>query len=907
MGRRPEVEQPAWFGKVDSILHEVDPGRLVFHHQGGRTGDVETANLYLNFVPLAEQEEWLSDWSEHGDKPWGAVEHLSPVSLDFFKQGEAWFTEYAAIYLGDRAYALEQDEYLRACERAKAKAKSRYAGDLAAAFSANGDIEHVGEWTGYYELCDRFFRGVNRAWRAWGGNAGWFPWLFDVGFGVPPGYQPTGNHWYMYETLQGTPEQLHQRPAWANPLYDAYRDTMQPLLVYLGGPLPRFTAIEPRYTAGETAERSIIAVWDGPGRRQFTARWTLEVGGRAVQSGSETYDLGPGDIEKLPLRFAVPPVGEQTEAVLRLAVFAPAGAAIAHDETKLTFFPPPARLPKRTARWGLYDPAGLAGDWLKLGLTARKVGLDEKLNDLDVLVIGPRALSSGDLPFDESDVKRGLRVLILEQELAGLERFGFRCQDVMPRYVFPRVKGHPVLAGLTADDFANWRGAGKLLPTTSAGMRLWPWAHGPHWANTGSVASVVIETPSAVGFTPLLDCEFDLAYTPLLWLRHGKGEVLWSQLDLMGRIGAEPAADRVARGLVGYLDGPQPPEQSKAEGFGPGDNAWLLEYLSEDGGAAPPRDGIRPSREQLDNFVEAGGTVFCLRTPDGLLRSFGLLTEESSAARVLPDEIGDDALVAGVGPQLLHWRSTQRGRIFVATGLPAGAKRLFGGWLLRLPTGKGQWVFWQLPNRIVLPGADDARVRRNLLRLDAQVRTNLGVCDARLVQQILSRQAHAPMVKVRLWQVRAKEGEPWRLCGADQDGVVSLTEASQAVTWIYSSRGREAATDFGGGMPLFRLTLRVNDTVLIDNGQYTLGVRSPLRPGWNRLEATGPTRGRANLCVQLSDPGDLRVVPTPEMPDWTPPAASIPKELRSDPLVVGNALYHSELRWEDDPYGFSAW
>ena len=908
IGRQPTTKPPAWFGKTDAVLHEIDPTRLVFHHQGGQTGDVETANLYLNFVPLAEQEDWFSAWAAHGEKPWIGVEHLSPVSLDFFKQGEAWFTEYAAIYLGDRAYALEKDEYLRACERAKAKAKDDDPFALCGAFSANGDVEQVGEWTAYYELCDLFFRGVNRAWRGYGVNGGWFPWLFDVGFGIPPGYQPRFNHWYIYEDLQGTREQLRQRPAWANPLYDSYRDTMQPLLVYLGGRLPQFTAVEPRYTAGETAERSLVAVWDGPGSRRLTAAWALEVAGKAVQSGELNLELGPGAIDKRAIRLRVPVVTARIAAKLTLTVTDAGGVRVAADTRNLTFFPvvPAAR---STTRWGLYDPAGLADDFLQTGVAARPVGHDEELGDLDVLLIGPRALSSGDLPFDASDVKRGLRVLILEQELPGLERFGFRCQDVVPRRVFPRVKGHPVLAGLASDDFAHWRGAGKLLPSTSEGMRLWPWPHGRHWGNRGSVASVIIETPQALGFTPLLVCEFDLGYTPLLWLRYGKGEVLWSQLDLMGRIGAEPAATQVAANLVRYLDGSGPPEQSKAADWGEGAEP----QRPAEGDARGPvavllvPDGRREA--DCSAFVERGGTAVCgPRTPVEL-RAMSLPWDlplmERDTARVTPDRLGDEPLLAGVGPELVHWRRVWKGYAFAEAGLPPGAVRLLDGWLLRVPYGKGQFVFCQcLPGWQSLNSGDSFRVKANYHRLTTQIATNLGVAmatdDAR---QLLSRRPFAPMVSVRLWQVRGKEGAPWRLRGEDAKGQLDLPDGAQAVTWLYSSVAREATVR--GGAVAATQTVRLNAVALSDRARRPCGAKAPLRAGWNRLTAHqsgGPDR----LHVELSDPGDLRVAPTPERPDWVPPASSVPKRLKAEPLPA-TPLYLAPSRPDADPYGFTAW
>ncbi|MBM3501194.1 MAG: hypothetical protein FJX74_21295, partial [Armatimonadetes bacterium] len=490
LGRRPTSPQPAWFAKVEDLIRSVDATRLVYHHQGGPTGDVQTSNLYLNWTPLAEQEEYLSAWSREGDVPWGAIEHGSPLTVDFFRRARVpYVTEYAATYLGDAAYAAERDEYIEASLRLQEPPAITSPFDSTTRWMKDGSLAKLGEWTAYHAVMDRFIRRVNKAWRAWGQNGGMFPWFFDVGFGVPPGYDP-GHLGYLYEGLSGTAEELNRRPDWASPLYDAYRDTMQPLLVYLGGPPDRFTAVEPRYAAEASAERSIVAVWDGPGERTFIAEWELEADGRPVAQGTEEFRMGPGAIEKRPVRFSVPPVTTRTAATLSLTVTGRDAQVLVRDEAALTFLPRLGAPPASASRWGLYDPGRqTAEEWAKAGLTARPVALGESLADLEVLVIGSRALDQGGrLPFTAEDVRRGLRVLVLEQGLEGLEALGFRVQDVVPRQAFVRVPEHPALTGLTSHDFANWRGEGRLLPTTSAGMRVWPARHGPHWGNTGSVA-----------------------------------------------------------------------------------------------------------------------------------------------------------------------------------------------------------------------------------------------------------------------------------------------------------------------------------------------------------------------------------------------------------------------------------
>ena len=135
-----------------------------------------------------------------------------------------------------------------------------------------------------------------------------------------------------------------------------------------------------------------------------------------------------------------------------------------------------------------------------------------------------------------------------------LGAMGFRVQDAASRVAYPRVKTHPVFAGLAATDLSNWRGESTLIPPG-------PERNAPHksprfsrWGNRHAVASLTLETPQAGGFTPLADGEFDLAFSPLLDWRHGFGRITFCQFDLTGRVGPDPVATRLARNLVEWLD-----------------------------------------------------------------------------------------------------------------------------------------------------------------------------------------------------------------------------------------------------------------------------------------------------------------------------------------------------------------
>jgi beta-galactosidase len=214
-----------WYTQAESLAKSLDPTRPEYHHQGGQNGDMEAGNLYLNFIPLQEREEFLSDWSLHGEKPYSAVEFGgTPWTADFFKMRDgtiAFHTEYCAMYFGDKAYRVEKPEYVDACLDTIKNTKpgteaSGFAGS--SYFSDKGYTQKLGDWTLFGNLLDLFTRNINKSFRGIGGNGGFFPWLFDVGVGTPP-----GKIFNMWADLDITSNDLVGRPSWVTPLYDAFK------------------------------------------------------------------------------------------------------------------------------------------------------------------------------------------------------------------------------------------------------------------------------------------------------------------------------------------------------------------------------------------------------------------------------------------------------------------------------------------------------------------------------------------------------------------------------------------------------------------------------------------------------------------------------------------------------------
>ena len=762
---------PVWYGVTDKLLASQDPTRIITHHCGV-VGAIDYPNNYLNFMPLQERSEFPSHWAEKGERPWGAIEHGTPFSSNFSKWHDVpQYTEWHSIYFGDRAYARETDDYVKIIDDVTAHK----------ATLTNDQLSKIGDLTAQFDFEAMFARETNRSWRAFGVPGGWKPWDYDSGFGVSPelqGKAHKNDFFYTELSEQEDRDSLVESPAWVNSVYKAYRETMQPLLAYLGGPAARFTAQDHAFFAGEEFEKTLVAVWDGHEKTKLEAKWSLEVDGQTLQSGSETVELTPGEIIKKPFALRAPAVRERTEGRISLSVKDAAGKEI-RDAMDVSFWPRAEDRFQPHAKWAIYDPTGASAGWLKsLGVKAVSIQSREELqaSGAEVLVLGRDAVGKV-LPFTTAEVEQGLRVLILEQKPEALESLGVRTQDIVSRNVYPRDRQSPILAGLRDEDLTNWRGEATLLPPTSEGMKKWPLSRPPHWGNYGAVASVVIETPHSGAFTSLADAEFDLAYSPLLEWRDGKGGILFSQFDFTGRVGVDPAATHLAGNLIRAFDAPYRSPQSRTVRY-LGDLAgW--DYTQSLGFAASRLEaaglaGLRPETDVLvvgaggwaavaaqaaavQLFAAAGGRILVLpqKAADFAVAGapFHPVTATVRSSRAQP---GLAPSLRGIGPQALHWRAFLDQDRFTSQGVPAGASLLLDGLVLDVPQGSGRWVLSQLDWRALDDGGgwNLERARWNVTKYYRQLLTNL---EARNTDAVAARLASpefsAPLVNVPLWKI----------------------------------------------------------------------------------------------------------------------------------------------------------
>jgi len=371
--------------------------------------------------------------------------------------------------------------------------------------------------------------------------------------GVTPDFVTNGGYW----------QSAHdgwQLNSWGESLTRWNQDVVG----YLAGAPENFCERGHNVTAGETITKQAVLINDSRETVKLPFAWRLTAGRAPVDEGAGTIEAAAGERSFVPLKIRIP---DQAKGALTLSLRFGSGETQQVDSLTIDAIEPAA---PQTGNLAVYDPKTLTSAALRQARVAfTPLPADGAADGYAGLIIGREAVSeTGPLPDLTPLLAKGRRVLVMEQDTAGLtKRLGFRTNDPSLRQVFARVPSHPVLAGLDNARLHDWRGAGTLLPHQYdlpaaeltdptfdwlgfANTRVWK------WGNTGTVASVVIEKPQIGDFTALLDGGFDLQYSPLLLQRVGGGEILYCQLDLSGRDGRDPGADRLWSNLLAWVSQP---------------------------------------------------------------------------------------------------------------------------------------------------------------------------------------------------------------------------------------------------------------------------------------------------------------------------------------------------------------
>jgi beta-galactosidase len=695
--------------KVKTLLGFIkafDPTRPVFTHHGAYFGDVNTVNTYLNLIPLQEREEWLSEWAAHGQIPFSAIEFGTPLYSTFLRgrngygdagKTEPFMTEYCAIYLGRRAYDLEKKDYR---ER------------IAATFRGGQEYDNwfqFGDRSLKYapamlELQDLFIRNTWRSWRTWGLTGGMVPWEDDQ----------------------------DQKAIQAN---------NGPSLAWIAGPKKAFTAKDHNFQPRQKVEKQVVLINDHRAPQPYAASWTVRVGGKTVASGSGRGAIATATNLSLPIAFAAPAAGNGGKADGEITLTATIGPDRHTDRFAFRVFAP---TPAAKGALTVFDPVGETTPLLRsLGYTVTPLKPGASLPKSGLLVVGRKVLSQRHLlPASlPAWVKNGGRLLMMAQDPQWTElSLGLRVAPHVSRRVF-RVEGtQSLFSGIDDTDMADWAGSGRLV----AAYPPYPgyeWYHhyGWRWGNRGSVSSAPIEKPHRSSLRPLLECEFDLAYSPLMEMEYGKGCVTLCTLDLEDYAGTDPAARRIAAKVLDRAArAPIRPKATRLAYVGDDDGAKVLDTLGVKyvrGNVLPASGVVVVGRgatvpaAALSDFTTAGGRVLVLarRPEDEALLGVSVVRSPAFAGSL---DVPTWPEAAGLSPSDLRWRSVSEGVLLQPgdAGVTIGA----GGLLARKPMGKGIVLFAQI-DPTTLPADEKTYLRFTRWRQTralSQILANLGATFA---------------------------------------------------------------------------------------------------------------------------------------------------------------------------------
>ncbi|MDF3128763.1 hypothetical protein P0Y35_06100 [Kiritimatiellaeota bacterium B1221] len=563
-------------------LKQIDDSRLVYNHASGNYGDFITSNFYPCWPPLQEVGDSLSGWAETGDKPMIFVELSLPVyTLDLMRarQGnymdvrysEMLEAEYLSETLGPEAYALQSDHYLQLISEGATR-ESKAGTDK---YNVNqsyiwgyGLRLHEPLTSGMLAMRPSFFKD----WRSYG-LTGFSPnnrrYTEYYGRQFEPWQGPKVNFEYEDWTAPGPKPFTHHIPTdlELTAVGEMTQKYLRPVLVYFGGDDEVGTTAKGHaWFSGDAIEKQLVVVNDAREHLSTRVSWRLIdlADESAVAEGTIEVDASAGSVATYNLRVNAPQVKSRSAYRLEAAWSGPLREQRYLESFNLEVFPKSALPPSvLNTSLGLFDPAGnTAQIFDRLGISYQEIQEGQPLPDSQVYVIGQDVLSV------ETHVPPEILTQVIEQgktlvcfEQRTLQDFGLRMHARGERTAFPVDSEHPVLKGFQAGDFRHWRGAYSLSEPYPKDRKETPGQYPEEfwkWGNRGVVASYMIEKPAAGPLLSLLECGFDLQYTPLAEIKEGAGTILLCQLDVTERIGMDPVATGIFQQLLGYAAGLQP-------------------------------------------------------------------------------------------------------------------------------------------------------------------------------------------------------------------------------------------------------------------------------------------------------------------------------------------------------------
>ncbi len=547
-----------------AAMKSVDPTRPVMVHQGATFGDVYSLNSYLNLIPLQEREEWISEWSQAGEMPYMVVEFGTPLHATMMRvrQGfdkviisEPWMTEFAAIYFGKQAYELETPAY-------KGKVREQFVkGQEYKSWHFNKELDFA---PAFQKLQQLFSTNTWRSWRTFGMSGGMIPWQEGHGWEVSDAgrtkvdigaFQPGRRGVYLKQVSNNLFHYLQPEAYNVYPSGEAIMNNNSSTLAWIAGANPTFAAKDHSFFAGGKLAKQIVLINDTRAQQDFDFNWRVLVGGEEISSGEKKGKIDTAGTLFFPIDVKLPnTISSKTDGEIRLT--ARVGDRPHSDTFAFRVFSTPSKVKDGVT---IFDPVGKTSAMLKqLG---HEVVPWNGSQVSSLLIIGREAFSSGQkLPGNlETFVRNGGKAIVFPQRREWLQNMGLRVAEHVSRRVYPIDSNHPVVSGLDEADLRDWMGESTLIEaypdTIQTGARLspsnMPW-YGWHWGNRGAVSSASIEKPHRTSWRPILESEFDLAYSPLMELDYGKGRLILNELDLEDHFAADAGAAQLVQKLMNY-------------------------------------------------------------------------------------------------------------------------------------------------------------------------------------------------------------------------------------------------------------------------------------------------------------------------------------------------------------------